>query len=1602
MAQPTINPATIPLPGSSSFPPIMVKSQPKHDIHKFRSVTHLTDQNWVTHKFEQIAALEERGLYEVVTGEEKMPNKSLEPEAYRLWKDKDVSAKAQIIQNLSKEVQPIVYEFSTTSAEVWKALRNEYESSNLDKVANVRHSYDILAYVEGSGMRDHINKLNILREQLGAMGDAISDTSHALRLLRFLPPSWDGVCQVLRASQPTVAKVKDRLLAEEEARKTAMAFANAGTASALLSVLHPQQIAGLQALMTTQFGRVTLNDATGNYNGGQRANQKTNGQTRERQSKLKNPHLNCRNCGKKGHTKERCWARGGGLEGKGPKPLRVNSVANSGEHHATATSNSSTAEINLAEYPEIVEANIAELSDISANIAVSPNLVTGNTQEWILDSGASVHLTPLRSIFSKYVRFNNPHPIGTADHGSFHAIGVGNIWIKIQNPNGKSSIMELRNVLHAPECSSNIISVNGLTKFGHTLTFVGNLCSIFNPQGEHITQVSKQRSQLYRFSAQAFDKNPELGIGVKKTTPRKGDPLLAMQAQSDDLFLWHRKLGHLSFDYIRFMQRNNLVKGLEKAVFPAVNPKCEHCAFGKLSVRPFPDKSSTLVTRPLQLICIDTSGPFNISIGGKRYLLVFVDAYSRYTWTFYLKDRSEAPRCLKEFIAMVERQSGHQIKTIRSDNAKEFTHGEFREICRELGIEHQTTAPYSSASNGIAERVLRTIQENGKAVLHESGLSLGFWPEAFEYVVHTRNRSFHSAISDIPYRRWFGSPPSIANAHPFGCNVKYLNHPKIRRKGDYHAHTGKFVGYYHDYPAFKIWNPETRQFYKTRSAVFDDSPMHTQIPLYNAMDVDEDAHIPMVPSQIDPRTGLATHPATASHAPNAPTPIPQISSHQQRTSLTSTNPPYSRFPSPLTDIEEVEGSIDPLLGRNIAPTERIPLTRVVDGAFYQTDEKGYRIRPEEHPEHPEFSKFGRVGGKSQRERKPVNRSYIAEQKNPDQEMNDRFAEFPTLLERINKARLEGSTDEFYNAMHAMLAVFDDFEASLDDPNSLSVEDYQAKLAGFNIRAKTYSYAEAMRFPEPRLTAAKEAIAAEIQQLCDKEVWEEVDRPEHMETYLDWQIIVDEKYDADGNFIKTKARVVLRGDRQVEGKDFDETHTNTPSMAAVRFGIALGTALGSTFRQVDIVGAFLAAPINMDVYVKPLPNVHVSPGKVLKLRTALYGLCQSGREFSDYRDEQLRSIGYQHSPAQPSFFFRRREDPRSPHGNTVDIGLWWVDDGLLAIDDYSGRRTEECVAEIASVLEIEDKGLPKSYLGMALHFNHETGQIGINQPGLIDQLVKAARLEDCKDVLTPLRYNYDIPKNTGPPHQPFHGVSYSSLVGGINYLATVSRPDIANAVRVLSSHCSNPSKRAHVQLNNLIAYLKTTRNYVLTFGLKLPFSLQQPVQPQSSKRRRRTANFVTVFSDADWAKEPDRESISGFISFFYGSPINWTSKKQKSTVALSSMESEVIAANLATREAAWIRKMFMLIDDRDPFHINLALDNEAAIYFANADSDTRAKHIDLRYYYIKSKVKDDTIQMWHVRSEINPADIFTKALRTERHISLMRMLGLRRIEEVCWN
>jgi hypothetical protein len=114
-----------------------------------------------------------------------------------------------------------------------------------------------------------------------------------------------------------------------------------------------------------------------------------------------------------------------------------------------------------------------------------------------------------------------------------------------------------------------------------------------------------------------------------------------------------------------------------------------------------------------------------------------------------------------------------------------------------------------------------------------------------------------------------------------------------------------------------------------------------------------------------------------------------------------------------------------------------------------------------------------------------------------------------------------------------------------------------------------------------------------------------------------------------------------------------------------------------------------------------------------------------------------------------------------------------------------------------------------------------------------------------------------------------------------------------------------------------------------------------------------------------------------------------------------MEAETVAACNGIRDAAWLRKFWNDLDPLTKWPINVGIDNQAAIYFGNADADhTRAKHIDLRHKYIKQAVRDKTAKLWYCPSVNMPADVLTKPLRCDKHMYFMRMLGMRKIEEVC--
>ena len=128
------------------------------------------------------------------------------------------------------------------------------------------------------------------------------------------------------------------------------------------------------------------------------------------------------------------------------------------------------------------------------------------------------------------------------------------------------------------------------------------------------------------------------------------------------------------------------------------------------------------------LVHSDIWGPSRASSTlGFHYFVNFIDDYSRCTWVFLMKDRSELFSIFKSFFAEIQNQFGVSIRTFHSDNALEYLSSQYREFMTHQGIIHQTTCPYTSQQNGVAERKNRHLIETARTLLLESNVPLRFW-----------------------------------------------------------------------------------------------------------------------------------------------------------------------------------------------------------------------------------------------------------------------------------------------------------------------------------------------------------------------------------------------------------------------------------------------------------------------------------------------------------------------------------------------------------------------------------------------------------------------------------------------------------------------------------------------------------------------------------------------------------------------------------------------------------------------------------------------------------------------------------------------------------
>nr|GFC74679.1 putative ribonuclease H-like domain-containing protein [Tanacetum cinerariifolium] len=184
-----------------------------------------------------------------------------------------------------------------------------------------------------------------------------------------------------------------------------------------------------------------------------------------------------------------------------------------------------------------------------------------------------------------------------------------------------------------------------------------------------------------------------------------------------------------------------LVRGLSKLKFEK-DHLCSACAMGKSTKKTHNPKSEDTNQEKLYLFHMDLYGPMHVeSVNGKKYILVIVDDYSRFTWVKFLRSKDETSMFIIKFLKMIQVRLNVLVRRIQTDNRTEFVNQTLRDYYEEVGMSHETSVASSPQQNGVVERRNRTLIEVACTMLIYAQAPLFLWTEAVATACFTQNRS---------------------------------------------------------------------------------------------------------------------------------------------------------------------------------------------------------------------------------------------------------------------------------------------------------------------------------------------------------------------------------------------------------------------------------------------------------------------------------------------------------------------------------------------------------------------------------------------------------------------------------------------------------------------------------------------------------------------------------------------------------------------------------------------------------------------------------------------------------------------------------------------
>ena len=465
------------------------------------------------------------------------------------------------------------------------------------------------------------------------------------------------------------------------------------------------------------------------------------------------------------------------------------------------------------------------LASMPPQMALTASTSRSSASNWIVDSGCTSHLTFNRESFSTYEQID-PISLQLGGGTCLQIVGKGTMVVSVSHESTFLSC-QLDDVYHAPSLRFNLLSVSSMASKGFRTIFDDKVATIEHKNTGRIIASAPLSRGLYTLV----------------THPPSSSKEYALAASID---IWHQRFAHVSHAGLRSMSNKQVVHGLKIAPGDS-SRKCTGCVLGKSHRAPIPKLSTSRATRLLELVHSDVLGPIEVpSLGGARYVITFIDDYSKWISHYCMKAKSEALSKFQLFKAYAEKHT-HQrlhhlnilqfcesarpnlpaesIELLRSDNGGEYLSNAFKDFLSSNGIHHQLTVAYTPQQNGVSERMNRTLLDLVRSMLHHRNLSKHFWAEAFATAVYVRNRVTTRSLPPhlTPHHLWLGEAPKVHHMRVFGCPCWYTVPKQKVRKLDPRARLALMMGYSSQSKGYKLWDMPAEQFVVSRDVVFNET-----------------------------------------------------------------------------------------------------------------------------------------------------------------------------------------------------------------------------------------------------------------------------------------------------------------------------------------------------------------------------------------------------------------------------------------------------------------------------------------------------------------------------------------------------------------------------------------------------------------------------------------------------------------------------------------------------------------------------------------------------------------------------------------------------------